>query len=82
MYFDAIGYTPENLKALISQVGADRIMFGTDNPFFPPPGVDIHENPKAQWLSTNKIYACIDTLESASDRDSILRENAKRIFNL
>jgi aminocarboxymuconate-semialdehyde decarboxylase len=36
MYFDAIGYQAPGLTLLISLVGADRIMFGTDHPFFPP----------------------------------------------
>ncbi len=36
MYYDAIGYQPATLALLISLVGHDRIMFGTDHPFFPP----------------------------------------------
>ena len=40
LYFDAISYDPKILQALINLVGPDRVMFGTDNPFFPPVGAD------------------------------------------
>jgi aminocarboxymuconate-semialdehyde decarboxylase len=33
LYYDTLVYSSENLKYLISQVGADRIVLGTDYPF-------------------------------------------------
>lgn len=33
IYYDTLVYSPENLAHLISQVGADRIVLGTDYPF-------------------------------------------------
>jgi aminocarboxymuconate-semialdehyde decarboxylase len=33
LYYDSLVYSPENLRNLIEQVGADRIVLGTDYPF-------------------------------------------------
>lgn len=33
LYYDTLVYSPENLRNLIDQVGADRIVLGTDYPF-------------------------------------------------
>lgn len=33
LYYDSLVYSPENLRNLIGQVGADRIVLGTDYPF-------------------------------------------------
>lgn len=39
MYYDGISYHYPTLDCAAQMVGSDRIMFGTDHPFFPPPGV-------------------------------------------
>lgn len=80
LYFDAIAYSPQALNALISFVGSDRIVFGTDNPFFPPPGVA--DPTSAEWISTKKVYATIDSLDDEVDKQRILAVNAKRLFNI
>lgn len=80
MYFDAVSYSTPALQSLITQVGSDRIMFGTDNPFFPPLGVsDIGT---ASWPSTEKVYTTIDGLGDKKITESILTANATRILNL
>jgi aminocarboxymuconate-semialdehyde decarboxylase len=33
MYFDSLVYEPEDLAHLVSRVGADRVMLGSDFPF-------------------------------------------------
>jgi predicted TIM-barrel fold metal-dependent hydrolase len=33
LLYDAVTYAAEPLRALIAQVGSDRVMFGTDHPF-------------------------------------------------
>lgn len=33
MWFDSLVYTPEGLRTLVTAVGADRVMLGTDYPF-------------------------------------------------
>jgi aminocarboxymuconate-semialdehyde decarboxylase len=80
MYFDAVSYSTPALQSLISQVGEDRIMFGTDNPFFPPLGVvDVTQ---ATWPSTVKVYSTIGDLGNEATTQKILTGNASRILGL
>lgn len=81
MYFDAVSYSTPALHSLIEQVGDDRIMFGTDNPFFPPLGVE--DVSVATWPSTKKVYTTIDALAGAENiKSKILTDNAVRILGL
>ena len=83
MYFDAIAYSGTNLKGLIDHVGSDRIMFGTDNPFFPPPDLAGDEDvSQAVWPSTEKVYHTINDIDDDLLVQKILRENAKKIFDI
>eukprot|EP00968_Pinguiococcus_pyrenoidosus_P022261 scaffold3100_cov248-Pinguiococcus_pyrenoidosus.AAC.16 len=55
MYFDSTIYHEPGLKALLSLVDHERVMYGTDNPFFPPMNeatnnFDPHAD--ADWPST------------------------------
>ena len=79
MYFDCIAYHTPALKSLISLVGEDRIMFGTDNPFFPPPNEPDVLN--AVWPSTVKVYTTMDPLIKDT-KNKILFGNAKKILSL
>jgi aminocarboxymuconate-semialdehyde decarboxylase len=67
-HYDYLTYYPEGLRFLISLVGSDRIVLGTDN----FAAKDI-EYPAAVLDQFNLPTA---------DRDRILRENAKRLFRL
>ena len=78
MYFDAVSYSTPALESLITQVGADRIMFGTDNPFFPPLDQDIN----AEWPSTVKVYKTLEELSTVGARQKILITNAQKILGL
>ncbi|KAI1406051.1 hypothetical protein F4819DRAFT_284447 [Hypoxylon fuscum] len=40
IYLDAVVYSEVGLKAAIDASGVDRLLFGTDHPFFPPLGSD------------------------------------------
>jgi aminocarboxymuconate-semialdehyde decarboxylase len=80
MYFDAISYSPTALEGLINLVGSDRIMFGTDNPFFPP--LNVPSIFEAQWPSTVKVKECIGGLSDTEARRKISSENAKRLLKL
>jgi predicted TIM-barrel fold metal-dependent hydrolase len=61
------------------KVGSDRLVFGTDNPFFPP----LHEKDitNVVWPSTAKVYQCIDELDE-NIRNKILFTNATKILDL
>jgi predicted TIM-barrel fold metal-dependent hydrolase len=74
LHFDAIGYQLPTLKALIDLVGVDRVMFGTDHPFFPP-NVPNASLDTTDWHSPTAHRAMIDTL-GAEGAEAILRGNA------
>jgi aminocarboxymuconate-semialdehyde decarboxylase len=80
MYFDAISYDQIALEGLIKMVGSDRIMFGTDNPFFPP--LDTTDIFKAQWPSTVKVQECINSLQNHKESQNISYLNAKKLFGI
>lgn len=79
MYFDAISYSPNALQGVVNLVGADRVMFGTDNPFFPPLSTDNILT--ATWPSTVNVYENIDQI-AESDKAKLLRDNAARLLHL
>ena len=80
MYFDAISYQVPTLRLLIDLVGADRIMFGTDHPFFPP-SVSNAELDAAEWHSPAAHRPILDAL-GAETAAAILRGNAVATFGL
>lgn len=80
MYFDAISYDPTILQSVVNLLGEDRVLFGTDNPFFPP--LDSPDIMTATWPSTIKVQECISSLSSKETQDKIRYLNAKRLFNL
>lgn len=53
MFLDAVIYSKIGLLAAMEASGSDRLMFGTDHPFFPPlkdegqPWLSVGENSKA-----------------------------------
>jgi aminocarboxymuconate-semialdehyde decarboxylase len=79
MYFDAISYSTPAMDHLIKIVGEDRIMFGTDNPFFPPTGVDADKVCEHEWPSTTKVWSTLGDFDDAIAQ-KIVRDNAIRIF--
>ena len=48
IWLDAVVYSPTGVKAAVEVVGKDRVLFGTDHPFFPP-----LEEGKEEWMSVN-----------------------------
>jgi aminocarboxymuconate-semialdehyde decarboxylase len=67
-HYDSLTYYPETLRFLVSLVGADRVVIGSDG--YAP--MDVAEpNALVQELGL-----------APADRDRILRENAVRLFNL
>jgi predicted TIM-barrel fold metal-dependent hydrolase len=47
IYLDAVIYSEVGLKAAIDASGSDRLMFGTDHPFFPP----LQTDEQGEWAS-------------------------------
>jgi predicted TIM-barrel fold metal-dependent hydrolase len=80
MYFDAISYQVPTLDLLIALAGEDRLMFGTDHPFFPPV-VPNDELDATEWHSPVAHRPVIAALGEAR-AEKILRGNAAAILNL
>ncbi|KAE8444897.1 hypothetical protein EG329_014145 [Mollisiaceae sp. DMI_Dod_QoI] len=79
IYLDAVIYSEVGLGAAIQASGQDRIMFGTDHPFFPP-----LEGDNEIWASVETNYKAIfGALGSESKGASAaLGGNAVRVLNL
>jgi aminocarboxymuconate-semialdehyde decarboxylase len=80
LYFDAIGYQAPTLALLISLVGVDRIMFGTDHPFFPP-HVANAELDGTEWHSPKVHRAVLHELGPDAEA-AILCDNAMAILGV
>ncbi len=79
-YFDAIGYQVPTLALLISLVGVERIMFGTDHPFFPP-HVNNAELDKTEWHSPAVHRTVLADLGPHAEA-AILSGNARFVLNI
>lgn len=82
IWLDAVIYGKAGLKAAIEAAGpngVDRLMFGTDHPFFPALG----DTADGKWPSVTSNYTVIDGVElSKAQVSGILGENAARVLNL
>jgi predicted TIM-barrel fold metal-dependent hydrolase len=79
IYLDAVIYGRAGLKAAVDAGGADRVIFGTDHPFFPPLG-----ERSGKWPSVDTNYAAIREAlgEDGAAANDILGRNAVRILGL
>lgn len=80
LYYDAISYQVPTLQLLVSLVGVDRIMFGTDHPFFPPHVPNAALDATA-WHSPTAHRPILQAL-GEEHATAILRGNACRILDL
>jgi aminocarboxymuconate-semialdehyde decarboxylase len=71
VYLDAVAYGEGALKAAVEASGADRIMFGTDHPFFPPLEADAVE-----WLSTRRNQELVPKVFENGDIAAVMGGNA------
>jgi aminocarboxymuconate-semialdehyde decarboxylase len=79
IYLDAVVYSSVGLKAAIQASGEDRVMFGTDHPFFPP-----LEDEGGKWASVETNYAAIEGVLGSGSQEAkgALGGNALRVLNL
>ncbi|KAK4976569.1 hypothetical protein LTR66_002826 [Elasticomyces elasticus] len=79
IYLDAVIYSEVGLKAAIDASGADRVMFGTDHPFFPP--LDTGET---EWLSVRLNTRAVQTALGDDQKtvEDVMGGNAVRILKL
>jgi aminocarboxymuconate-semialdehyde decarboxylase len=79
IYLDAVVYGEAGLKAAVQASGADRLMFGTDHPFFPP----LEEGEK-EWLSVRTNEKAIEGTFEGEDETvrAVMGGNAVRVLKL
>jgi aminocarboxymuconate-semialdehyde decarboxylase len=79
IYLDAVIYGEVGLKAAIQASGEDRVMFGTDHPFFPP-----LENGGGKWVSVETNYEAIKGAFGGGSEEAkgALGGNAVTVLNL
>ena len=80
LYYDAIGYQLPSLELLLAVADPQKIMFGTDAPFFAP-NVGNAELDNAEWHAPAAHIAIANQLGTHVAAD-ILHANAMRVFAL
>ncbi|KAK3180527.1 hypothetical protein K4F52_008118 [Lecanicillium sp. MT-2017a] len=80
IYLDAVIYSEVGLKAAIESSGVDRLMFGTDHPFFPP----IDGDAQGEWDSSRLNAQAVDRAVGAGSKEAagVMGANAIRVLRL
>ncbi|KAF7542681.1 hypothetical protein G7Z17_g11369 [Cylindrodendrum hubeiense] len=80
VYLDAVVYSEVGLRAAIDASGADRLMFGTDHPFFPP----LTTDEQGEWESVSLNAAAVSKAvgEGSDEAKAIMGGNAIEILRL
>ncbi|KJZ72149.1 hypothetical protein HIM_08414 [Hirsutella minnesotensis 3608] len=80
VYLDAVIYSDVGLKAAIDASGNDRLLFGTDHPFFPP----LESDEQGTWASVSMNADAVNKAvgEGSANAKAIMGGNAVRILRL
>ncbi|KAG8666279.1 hypothetical protein FPOAC2_11385 [Fusarium poae] len=80
IYLDAVIYSDVGLKAAIQASGPDRLMFGTDHPFFPP----LTSDEQGEWesVSLNAEAVARAVGQGTEDCENVMGMNAVKILRL
>jgi predicted TIM-barrel fold metal-dependent hydrolase len=80
VYLDAVIYSEVGLKAAIDASGADRLMFGTDHPFFPP----LESDEQGEWESVSwNVKAVTNAVgDGSASSQGIMGANAVKALRL
>ena len=88
IYLDAVGYGAPALRTAVDVSTAQRVMFGTDHPFFPPVGAAADDG-EAKWESvqTNldavrEVFGGGDQGDGGEAAKGVLGGNAVRVLGL
>ena len=77
VWLDAVVYSETSVKAAVERVGRDKVLFGTDHPFFPP----LAEEGEV-WVSVKTNINAVTGAQDNSGSRMILGENAVQLLNL
>lgn len=81
VYLDAVIYSEVGLKSAIeASGGADRLMFGTDHPFFPPLGSDEDGEWESVGLNAEAVNKTLG--EGSQEAAGVMGGNAVRVLRL
>jgi predicted TIM-barrel fold metal-dependent hydrolase len=80
VYLDAVIYSEVGLKAAIEASGSDRLMFGTDHPFFPP----LESDEQGEWESVSWNVKAVSKAvgEGSTNSQGIMGGNAVKALRL
>lgn len=80
IYLDAVIYSEVGLKTALQASGADRLMFGTDHPFFPP----LTSDEQGEWESVGlNAEAVTRALGSGTQEEAaVMGGNAVQVLQL
>ncbi|KAF3910891.1 hypothetical protein ABW20_dc0107694 [Dactylellina cionopaga] len=81
---DAVVYSELGVRAAAMASGGDRVLFGTDHPFFPPLETGAEGEEEEKWLSVTTNYKAIkDAFKSEKEQaEAVLGGNAIRLLRL
>lgn len=77
VWLDAVVYSETSVDAAVRLVGREKVMFGTDHPFFPP-----LEEGKKQWDSWRTNLDAVMWRQDKSGLGMIMGENAVKLLGL
>ncbi|KAK6533514.1 hypothetical protein TWF694_002453 [Orbilia ellipsospora] len=79
---DAVVYSELGIRAAVTASGADRVLFGTDHPFFPP--LETNSEEEEKWLSVTTNYKAIQDAfgPEKEQAEAVLGGNAIRLLRL
>lgn len=80
IYLDAVIYSEVGLKAAIDAGGVDRLMFGTDHPFFPPLNSDEQGEWESMTWNSNAVKAALG--DGSEGAKAIMGTNAIQALRL
>jgi predicted TIM-barrel fold metal-dependent hydrolase len=80
IYLDAVVYSEVGLQAAIQASGADRLMFGTDHPFFPPLTSDEQGEWESVSLNADAVIKAVG--EDSEEAKAIMGGNAIAVLRL
>ncbi|KAJ5633119.1 uracil-5-carboxylate decarboxylase [Penicillium lividum] len=80
VYLDAVVYSEVGLQVAIAASGVDRLMFGTDHPFFPP----LNSDDQGEWesMTWNLKAVCKALGDGSQETKAVMGNNAIRVLRL